>query len=691
MIEEATDQNRTFHALLIGIDKYLPNELSDGSYFRDLSGCVRDIQHVEQFLRAILQVPAENIIKLTASNNGTDEPPEQRECWPTYENMVGAFERLAQKAKAGDQIYIHYSGHGARAFTIVPEIKLQNGLDECLVPTDIGNSEARYLRDIELVKLLRSMVKRKLVVTVVLDSCHSAGMSRGRDATIRGHGIDTTLRSTRSLVGTREELAAAWVEATKHRTRSLTGTPWLPGFEGLVLLSACGPSEYAYEYPFNGTESNGALTYWFLNSLGELGLNLTYRQLHDRLVAKVHSQFESQTPHLEGDGSRLVFGIDRVPSLYSALVMEVDSAGKLLLNAGQAHGIRRGSEFAVYSLRASDLNNSCQPLGVATVQKVGATDSWADFTTSNGNRVEQGDQARLINPGSIQLVRRVSLLDDVSKREKRGAILNLITEAIEKSPWLELADSKRIAHYQVAVNSENEVEILDRGGTNLTAEEFSITVNTKDAARLVVQRLEHFTKYHAVQEIDNHDTRSPLARKLLVEWAGYQKDFEPGDKPEPIPFQATANVPTVEEGEWVFLKLSNLSENVLNVTVLNLEPDRAINQVHPVPPTNFVALDPNTEEFVPLKAGLPNGRSQAREILKVFATIGTANFRWLQLPPLDKQGSNKTVRSTAPGSLDALLDALTNPTQLSRQLSPAAYPSQEWTTAQIEIQIVKRN
>src|SRR5262249_35959491 len=155
----STDVN--LHALLIGIDCYLPNHLPNGLSYRNLSGCVRDISHVESFIRTKLGVPAENIIKLTASNGSLAEPVEPRECWPTYENMVAAFHRVTETAGAGDQIYIHYSGHGGRTQTLIPEAKT-NGLDESLVPTDIGNSEARYLRDVEINRLLRTMVDKGL-------------------------------------------------------------------------------------------------------------------------------------------------------------------------------------------------------------------------------------------------------------------------------------------------------------------------------------------------------------------------------------------------------------------------------------------------------------------------------------------------------------------------------------------------
>ena len=87
------------YALLIGIDYYLPNRLSDGSSYSNLGGCVRDINHVEDFLKAKLKMSPEQIFKLTASNSGKPEPAEPIEQWPTYKNMVAMFKRLTEIAQ----------------------------------------------------------------------------------------------------------------------------------------------------------------------------------------------------------------------------------------------------------------------------------------------------------------------------------------------------------------------------------------------------------------------------------------------------------------------------------------------------------------------------------------------------------------------------------------------------------------
>lgn len=127
----------TTHALLIGIDFYFPNRLPDNSSYRSLRGCVRDSNRMAAFLRG-RNVPDKQITRLIASNDGSDQPPEKPEQWPTYANMAAAFKRVAAATAPGDTVYIHYSGHGGRTVTAWPDLK-HNQLDEALVPTDIGN------------------------------------------------------------------------------------------------------------------------------------------------------------------------------------------------------------------------------------------------------------------------------------------------------------------------------------------------------------------------------------------------------------------------------------------------------------------------------------------------------------------------------------------------------------------------
>ena len=418
------------YALLIGVDCYLPNRLPGGGYYPSLGGCVRDITHVKEFLQRKLGMPEGRILKLTATNTGAVEPSEPQDQLPTYENMVAAFKKLTQMVQPGDQVYIHYSGHGGRASTAFPELKGADGLDEALVPTDIGNSEARYLRDIELAHLLKAMVDKGLTVTVVLDSCHSGGATRGEGGAVsRGIGIvDTTPRPTESLVASHHELAETWQTLSEGMTRTVKlGSGWLLEPKGYVLLAACRASESAYEYAFEGWQRNGALTYWLLDSLKQIGPGLTYTLLHHRILAKVHGQFVQQTPQLQGEGNRVVFGSEQVQPQYAVPVMRVEPGkDRILLNAGQAQGVRKGIHFVIYPPDAADLSQIDQRLALVEIAELGSVDSWAKITKRlRPDPIEQGAQAVLLEPGTTRLqrtVRFVSRMDLPSSIDQDGAL-----------------------------------------------------------------------------------------------------------------------------------------------------------------------------------------------------------------------------------------------------------------------------
>src|SRR5215208_768182 len=90
----------TLHALLMACDFYLPNRLAEGSY-PNLAGCVRDVQHVEEFLRRRLGLADEHLTKLTSTDVGGAEPAEPPGRRPTYENMVAAFRAITERAAKG--------------------------------------------------------------------------------------------------------------------------------------------------------------------------------------------------------------------------------------------------------------------------------------------------------------------------------------------------------------------------------------------------------------------------------------------------------------------------------------------------------------------------------------------------------------------------------------------------------------
>lgn len=715
-------QDNHLYALLIGVNCYCPNRLSDGSSYKNLEGAVNDIDSTEAFLKERLQVSDDKIWKLTASNPNPylRQPIEPPEKLPTYENMVAAFKAITQMAQPGDRIYIHYSGHGGQTKTAYPEVKGTDGIDESLVPVNIGQIDesgkptSRYLRDLELAALLKAMVDKELVVTVVLDSCHSGGAARS-DAEIRGLDvIDETPRPVTSDVADREQLIAGWQSLTGDAEgRGLSG--WLPPSNDYVLLAACRPHEKAFETIFNRAtgRKHGVLTYFMLQALEKGYAGLTYKDLYDEIGARIYSKCLQQVPMLLGVGDRLLFGIDRDRGESGIPVIKVNLANhQVTIQTGQASGIRRGVQFAIYSKGIRDFTSTETRLATAEAVHYSATEVQCKLEPIPDQRdVELGDQAVLISPPA-QLVRQVCLLPQAEVRTQGMATPSTISaqqdmacEAIRRSipekGWVELIDAnavrasednENLQRYYVAINPRGEYEICDSTGILYDNIRPPINIDESRAAQKLVKRLEHLAKYHAALELNN--PRSPLTGKLEVEWLGSLEFYDPID---PIPPQLKMRPldnpyrPTIREKEWIFLQIINHYSSPLNIAVLDLASNWAIDQVYPSHPTeNFVTLMPGkaNKEIIFFQVSLPDGYENVTDIVKVFATKGAPNFRWLELPALDKPLVSSQSKSRGSDPLENLLAAIAEDQPGSRQLN-AAFAYQEWTTKEIQVRVQK--
>lgn len=723
-----------FFALLIGIDYYFPNNLPGGGSYPSLAGCVRDINHVEDFLLQKVRISKENILKLTSSTNDLGNGPfETAENLPTYSNMVKAFQTITEKAQQGDQVYIHYSGHGGRTITHIPKIKGPNGLDETLVPTDIGDTNSPYLRDTEMAVIIKRMLEKKLIITMILDSCHSGGATKGNGGAVtRGTDIiDKTPRPQDSAVASIQDLENTWkilssyssditenynYNTSKSVTKNLQteNSGWIPQIQGYVLLAACRPSESAYEYAFEGNERNGALTYWLLKSLSNLDKDITFKQIHDRVIAKIHSQFPLQTPMLEGDGNRQVFGSNYIKNVYAVNVMRVDNDNnnnnnRILLNAGQVHGIRKGVKFAIYPNGLNDYSKIEERLAIVEVDERGSTNSWAKVLTKFDNRnIEPGSQAILIDPVDIHLKKKVNLVYPTDNSNSALSIKKNHIEAIEilknsivensKDGFLELAtlEENNKADFQVTVNDKDEYVIWDPAGNPIPNLNPPLKITDKNSTISIIQRLVHLSKYMNIQQIDNLDVASPLSRKLEIELFGVEGDYDPADKPDLKPLEFQNNIKKVKVGQKMVLRIRNNlpkeSNKVLNITILDLQPDWGITQVYPSNPgENFIPIDPDNEQYFPLSVTLPHGYNEGKDLIKVFATLDPTDFHWLELPSLDQKQTltqNKSIRSSVNMSpLEQLMATITKDKPATRNINPTSTPSKEWTTNQIEIQV----
>jgi hypothetical protein len=698
------NQDPNFYALLIGIDFYFPHDLPDGRY-KNLRGCVQDINHVETYLKDTFNLTPDQIIKLTASASANpNQPKEPLEILPTYENIVAKFKEITAKAQPQDRVYIHYSGHGGRAKTIFECLKGFGGLDEALVPTDIGQPNSRYLRDLEFAKLLEAMVEKELVVTLVLDSCHSGGATRemSGDDRIRGEGfIDTTPRPRDSLVASLQELAQNWQTATENSRNITVVNGLLPEPKGYTLIAACRDHEFAYEKVFEGTERNGALTYFLLKALRQYGTEISVEALFDKISNQVHNEFVRQTPMLMGETDRTFFGGQSVGASRKVPVMKVDiKKNRVQLQMGQASAIKKGAEFDIFKFRTRDFEDSDNRIATAKVVELGASDCWAEVTALYGIRtinpqltegmIEIGSPAVYLSPG-LKQIRKVRLLlpdplpqfPGVHNVASLSHSIQTQKEQVEGHRWIEFCsetETDEKIDYFVSLNSEGEYWILDANKEPLKNLLFPIKIDEPEATTRLINRLIHIARYESILELDNEDAFGRLNGKLKVE-------LVKSVKRQQVVLNADANVPVLEEGERVMLRMHNESKRILNISALILQADLSIVKFYPKGSSDD-PVDPGQDKGTSIELELPENYQEGVFIIKVFATVDATNFQFLELPPLDQSrpgfGDKKPTNA-----LEQLLTAVVDEDNPQRKITVVTDASEEWTTEKVEVVVKK--
>jgi Caspase domain len=691
-----------FYALLIGIDHYQPNP-----HFNSLRGAVRDIDKVAAYLDTSLKIPSEQITRLTSplpdTNSLADARAARQERPPTYQNIVDAFKGITEGANTGDLVYIHYSGHGGRVKTIFSDLKGEGQFDECLVPMDVGE-DGYYLRDVEMNTLLKRMTDKGLVVTVIFDSCHSGGATRG-DGDVRGARdgqVDTNDRPLGSSVADRAELLANWLVTTQNSSKD----GWLPN-QNYVFLGACRPTELAYEAAFGtGTERNGALTYWMLDTLNAVPTGLTYQALYDRVTGQIQSKFPNQLPMLLGEGDRLVFGSEIKPVQYNLTVVNV-MPGQVTLNGGLVQGLSRGARFALYPV-GSDFVDKQKRLAVVEIIELQASTATAKILMAEESgvaavmeQIEPGLPA-VMESEPINLKHRVRLFSkEVGEKEeqlppelvdKQAAALDRVRQAMQSNGWVIEVEGDESGHYQVAVGRKGEYEIsrltpID----NLTP---ALSIDDPESADLVVKRLVHLAKYKSIEALDNPESKLSIEFELLDE--------------NKQPFSDRHNI-KLKSGT-VYLRVKNNDVQPLNIAILDLEATWEISSI-PIEGENTVFYELVKDQ--PLEIGMnfsvPEGDEykNRREKLKLFATKGIANFQWLKLPPLDEDlmsrgaklrgetqkvvGETSATRgeSVQVNPIDLLFSqigaGIEEPPQMTRAFRRKPTPNADWITSTIEV------
>ena len=365
--------DRTNHALLVAVTAY-PNLPPKAS----LVGPNNDAALVREFLlnNAPVRFEPENVSVLAdgIDSNGA----------PTRGSIRSALDGLAGKVKAGDFVYLQFSGHGTQQPAIDPSIE-PDGLDEVFLPSDTGMWQDRdkgipnALIDKEIRDHLQAIRDKGAFIWAVFDCCHSGTMTRAiTDGDETERKIDFTdlgipEAAMIEAAAQAEGAATRGMGDESQRQNSLGLTTTEPtGAEsiapgGLVAFFAAQNTETTPEMPLPKGDPEaaklGLFTFTLFSKIAE-NPAVTYRQLGQAVLQAYSGDNRTRpTPLFEGDLDRQVFGMtpdDRIAQW--PIRIENDA---LEIPAGQLHRLSRGTRLAILPSPTSAADDA---LGYVEVQ-----------------------------------------------------------------------------------------------------------------------------------------------------------------------------------------------------------------------------------------------------------------------------------------------------------------------------------
>jgi hypothetical protein len=370
---------QTKRALLIGIDTYQPAGTTaqhpagciygrcELGAFENLQGSVNDAQAMADLLTSPkFGFPAKNVVMLT-----DPQPPQPRlnvvilpADQTTHDGILAAMQKyLVDLPQRGDTVVFYDASHGSLRINTKGtklEVLLNGNLvhaDSTVVPSDAWKG-GYDVRDREMTRIFNAALDKGIHLTVIFDSCHSGGATRGIGPKYR----------ERSLAFDPRDIAEAPDVLPNGQPRP---APTERADNAALVFSAAQQDQTAKESPppDTVTEPHGAFTAALVEALQVLPANAPASVVYQRVKAVLEGNGVSdQEPDLDASAKRRqepLFGGDAASSnkvLTAAL--KTDEDGTVWLDIGQASGVGPGSEFTsvaeagradVVKLRVKDL------------------------------------------------------------------------------------------------------------------------------------------------------------------------------------------------------------------------------------------------------------------------------------------------------------------------------------------------
>lgn len=642
-------------ALLIGIDAY---------HEKPLKGCVNDVYELKKHLDQASE-PAVRTFVLTASlprDPASSHSIEEAEVWPTYNNVLNAIKQIDLEAKQGDYVYIHFSGHGT---VFRPPLQFESGRsftdhstgELALNLLQDNVSTTRCMKGSELASLLRVLVNRKLVVTLVLDCCFS-GCAKRSDTSVRFLDCDPQPVVAHSSVPEQSLSPMNQCPRAASRDASLRNN-WLINPEGYTIIAACGPTQLAKEALFNN-RSHGALSYFLATIFERSGgiggkIQHIYQALCNRFREEQEKDRLNQTPMLFGNKNLYFLGRENLRLASAPIVVSRTKGVGFRLEAGHAHGICEGDLFslcAVYCTGPAIQNTMYNGEAITTrVISVGAFTSIIDLSET-AFTVDTPLAATALTCLSLK---KFPIRLDVGLSDSE-----YWTEALDEQQSLNIYNARnKTQTYTFSLTMVHldgaYYEIRDETSRVLLRLAAAST-DCKENIAFVLDSIEHLTKFELVKSLTNSSSSSLMEqfkrsfKVQIIKPTEERIDAGCRQAAQMLPICSHSEcLIEVEDGASLELEVQNIQEEggyaiCLHVyalgslwNILNLHgdyevlPSRSSNQNYEYRKGSSGIWRKKLGMTIPPKLR-EQGEKQCDDVVKVFLTSQPTSFLSLELP-----------------------------------------------------------
>jgi hypothetical protein len=392
---------QTQRALLIGINTYQPEGTQAShpagciygrcelGHFDNLDGAVNDARAMADLLTSPkFSFPANQVTLLT-----NPAPPKPRSgvvvlpaAQTDRDGILAAMQKyLVDLPQRGDTVVFYDASHGSlrvnskgSKLTVLVNGQYMHA-DSTLVPADAYKG-GYDVRDREMTRIFNAAQDKGIHLTVIFDSCHSGGISRGIGPKYRD----------RALAFDPRDIAEAPEVLPNGQPRP---APTERDDNPTLVFSAAQQDQTAKEMPLSDTaaDPHGAFTAALVAALQALPAATPASVVYQRVKAVLEGgSVPDQEPDLDASPARrrqpLFGGTASEPAKVRTAALNTDEDGNVALDIGRVSGIGMGSEFT-----AMIANSNGQTVKLRVISLEGIARSSASVISPPGAKVAPGE------------------------------------------------------------------------------------------------------------------------------------------------------------------------------------------------------------------------------------------------------------------------------------------------------------